>query len=353
MTHQWRQHNTCPVAHAAQQRSSLRSRTARLRSHGFTIIELLVAVGLVIVLLAILAVAVSGATRTAQISRTSSLMSAMKHALIRFHGDIGYYPPVLGVDGNRLRDLFDPPNPASSNYRDEIQEWWSSCALADYLIGYGAGVEDGYGYPSQNEIPPLGIRNPGDDGVWGAVRNPTGTSGPLGSLGRRNPPIEGKVFGPYLELKDTRVLAAVAYVNGELQTFFPGEQLPGGQTWETMPKAIVDYWGMPIRYYRRPYPPGALKQSYRSVWNSTTGTSSEVPTLSDVFVLRPWTIKETSESNVLRTRFFDDAGNTTTTHQLNAAEFAMLSTGPDKTLDQRVTVDENEFNKDNIVELGP
>jgi hypothetical protein len=172
----------------------------------------------------------------------------------------------------------------------------------------------------------------------------------LGSLNARNPPQEGKKYGPYLELSDERLLASTngTYLNQAMEilnTYFPGDANFNASN----PKIIVDYWGSPIRYYRRPYPAGALGQSYRAVDRDGDGVIDRVPTLSDVFLLRPWEIKDGSETTGLP----DADGNATSTRNLDAAEFALFSSGPDRSHNKTRTVDPEEFNKDNIVVLGP
>jgi len=354
-------------------------RDRRGRRGGFTIVELLVVTAIIIILLSVLIVAMNAAARTGQKTRTQFLMDSIKKGLIRFKGDVGYYPPVLGKNSdpaapsspgaNAFRDLYPPRiNGPSFN----IQDWHSSTTLAEYMLGYGDHYEDGYGEtnlgdpkdwscqpnpglnapPPPCETPKLGIRNPGTDGVWGAS-----TTAPGGSYGRYadraanfggerdvppNPNDQGKVLGPYIELKDERLLASIDGTfdaNGNLNVFFPGD---GGYN-DSNPKVIVDYWGSPLRYYRRPYPQGVLGQSFRSV------NGSRVPTLSDVFLLRPYTVKPGSES----AGNADAAGNTVSTRDLDAAEFAIFSPGPDRRLNQNVTVDApDEFNRDNIVEVG-
>ncbi len=114
---------------------------------GFTIVELLIVMAMIILLLSILIVAIAAATRTSQSASSRALMNSMKQALVRFKEDVGYYPPLFGpppaagFGGNSpdfLRQLFPPPNPAllsDQEYRDQIQDWWSSAAMADYLIG--------------------------------------------------------------------------------------------------------------------------------------------------------------------------------------------------------------------------
>ncbi len=154
---------------------------------GFTIVELMIVIAVIILLLSILIVAVNAATRTAQSANTLTLMNSMKQALVRFKADIGYYPPLFGPppgpgsgvsSPDFLRQLFPPPDPPPSpQYRDRIQNWWSSAAMAEYLLGYGNHEQDGYGIVPSNEpirdwdqeTPPTGIRHPGRDGVWGAT----------------------------------------------------------------------------------------------------------------------------------------------------------------------------------------
>ncbi len=318
---------------------------------GFTIVELLIVIAVIILLLSILIVAVNAATRTAQSASTLTLMNSMKQALVRFKADIGYYPPVLGEMASPpdlLRAWFEPPIPDSAGYANDIQNWWSSAAMAEYLLGYDEGRYDGYGYEDFGETPTLGIRDPGPDGVWGAVTNPSPPPGD-GSLEARNPPLDGKVYGPYLELKDERLIAGVMYPGGTLQTYFPGDAVPGGLSFEDLPKAIVDYWGQPIRYFRQVYRSGDIRSVYRSL-----DPNVPTPTLADVFVLRPFDLKPGSAiDGIADNSLIVPGGDTTTTHALRTAEFALVSAGPDRALEQDVRRDAKEFNKDNIVELGP
>ena len=130
--------------------------------------------------------------------------------------------------------------------------------------------------------------------------------------------------------------------------------VPTGTTFETLPKVVVDYWGTPIRYYRRPYPFGALTQSHRPNTDingdGIVNALDRVPTLSNVFLLRPQTIKSGSEIVGIA----DANNNTGTTAELENGEFALLSAGPDKRVNQNVTIDlPEEYNKDNIVQVGP
>jgi len=118
----------------------------------------------------------------------------------------------------------------------------------------------------------------------------------------------------------------------------------------------VDYWSRPIRYYRRPYPPGALNASYRLV----PGVIDLVPTLAEVFLLRPFTMKPGTEAD---SYLGDAAGDTSVSLALKTAEFALFSSGPDRALNAELRYDDrnnpanvletSSSNQDNIVELGP
>lgn len=349
-----------------QTRVHLDERSARF-PRGFTVVELLIVVAIVILLLSILIVAVNQAVKGAQSANSKSLMNAINQALITFKGDHGYLPPVLnderGLEFTFGASSFTGPNPADADYAADMQTWFSITTLAEYLIGYGRGDEDGYGDLNDTvddngtdydgEIPTTGIRSPGPDGVWGA----TLYSPQDGTLEARNPNPQitaaggpgGRRFGPYLELKDERLLGGID-PNGNI--VFPGED----PAYETYHKVIVDYWGTPIRYYRTPYPPGGITQSYNKT-EVTTGWGHKVPvpTLADVFVLRSYEIDPDNQINGLPDMQLgiDPKGDPTTSRFLMAAEFAIFSEGPDAAATDLQRVDDDEFNRDNIVEVGP
>ncbi len=349
-------------------RDQHRLRPRKNRPGGFTIVELLITMALIILLLSILTVAIASVTRTSQSANTRALMNSIKQALARFKADVGYYPPVLGTTDpippvpNDVRNLLIPPDPASGSYRSDVQQWFSFASLADYLIGYGHHEQDGYGLVPDNppirdwdqEAPALGIRHPGRDGAWGASHNGGATGGLDDRMknglfhGSEFAPFaidQGKVYGPYLELKDERLMAFTdgTSTNGRLDVYFAGERLYNTND----PMVIVDYWGSPIRYYRQLYHPGSLGSIYRL--RRAAGSSRPQPSLADVFVLRPFAIKPGAAVNGLRDRNSDRS----TTYALRTAEVAIFSPGPDRTLNTRVRFDEREFNRDNIVELGP
>ncbi|MHC4348027.1 MAG: type II secretion system protein [Planctomycetota bacterium] len=364
---------------------------------GFTIVELLIVIAVIIMLMSILIVAINAATRTAQGTNTRALMASMKQALVRFNGDIGYLPPVLGIpnpvnldaDNHDLRKLFGPRgvnrqwdasssddilpelrngNP-NNNYAINVQDWYSVTTLAEYLLGYGHHNQDGYGYISPNqggplydgspgqpdERPPEGIRDPGSDAVWGATINLDADGGLASRMQGVSESVDiGKVYGPYLELRDEQAVAGVDWdpARHELIVTFPGDSNydPYG------PKVLVDYWGKPIRYYRKLYSPGDLRSPYRRI-NRTPPMLPE-PTLADVYLLRPYEVDPGGATDSI---YADAAGDTTITATLRSAEFALFSSGPDRAFDPTTRYDARDnnddgvdySNEDNIVELGP
>ncbi len=336
----------------SQNSTSLFVDRKRILPRAFTIVELLIVVTVILVLMSILIVALNAASESAQRAKTQSVMNAVHQGLIRFKDDIGYYPPVLSpLTGSpsyadEFRQLSNPPDPGYLKYNNDIQTWYSITSLADYLIGYGNAQEDGQGHANNATLSGPGIRHPETDGVWSATilgdadgsrewRN-------MGSTQART----AKVYGPYLELRDERLLGRLTIQAGERRILFPGDIGYDDPESDGSPRVmvIVDYWGQPLRYYRRPYPQGGLKMSYRS------GMAAFVPSLSDVYALRPFKIDAGSE---LAARTDDANGDSTTTFSLQAAEFAILSSGPDLTVDDTVRYDSQEFNKDNIVGVGP
>ena len=77
--------------------NSVRPTTRATSRPGFTITEMLVTVGVIVILASILVISLSSATRSAQRAKTVQLMNSIKTAISRFKVDQGYLPPMLGV----------------------------------------------------------------------------------------------------------------------------------------------------------------------------------------------------------------------------------------------------------------
>ncbi|MDG2054222.1 MAG: type II secretion system protein [Phycisphaerales bacterium] len=326
----------------------------------FSLVELLITVGLIIVVATLVIYVSSAARRTAQEANTQALMTSISQGLTQFKNDTGYYPPVLNDDRSLMPAFsnsgFDPfmsPSVDDDDYGDDRQQWYSETTLAEYLLGYGGYNQDGYGkyYLNGNnqlpvrpkENPPLGIRHPGPDGVWGAQRYGNG------SLVDRDPDVNpsnlyrqqelsGRVLGPYITLSDERLVGMLT-ANGKV--LFPGD--PGYS--DNGPKAIADYWGNAIRYYRTPYAgtdPGTKLHEAPG--------AEFTPSLSDVVVLRPQSIVG---GQVIDSQVLDANGEGKALRQTRSADFALFSRGADQAVDEDRRVDEEEFNIDNLVEIGP
>jgi len=305
-----------------------------------------------------------------------------------------------------------------------LQKWNSVSSPAEYLLGAGDRSTDGFGIcgtlpdvppasakPGQREVPRDGIRSPGLDGVWGAALTPvfaadvTGaavtSSYPGAKLGvglfasrnlalpsritisasvaanekgnddsqcilRCQPNLQGKVFGPYLELKDASSIGGVKGVIAATGEYDIARATDGDPLFDQYPKCILDYWGNPIRYYRRGY----MNLTPSAADASTDGTRFD---LGDFFVLRPTRAEEADfidkkesarealddENPDMETDAEASGKDRSSTRRLRAAEFALLSYGPDKKADltRRINFSgprkEINVNEDNIVETGP
>ena len=153
--------------------------------------------------------------------------------------------------------------------------------------------------------------------------------------------LQGKVFGPYIELADSTNIAAIQVFNsstGEPNLVFAGDD----PNFDSLPKVFVDYWGSPIEYYRRPYIVPDLKS--KEQWGSNVLGRD----LGDIFALRPSEFKPGED----RPGVPDANGDDSTLARLKTASYALLSRGPDKSVDRTTRRDENGFNRDNIVEAG-
>ena len=354
----------------------------KINRRGFTIIELLTVVGIIVVLVGLLVVAVSSASKAAQSASTRSMMGAVSRALTQFKTDMGYLPPVLGFPTTGasqtgsvgyLRDLVLPPiltvGPTPSQVT-QIQNYYSMTSMVEYLVGPGGRDEDGYGaigIPANTtqgfkELPPAGIRSPLKDGVWGAYSNPGPGNQTLGNFSRRNLPltavanistvanVSGRVLGPYLELKDGSLLGAI--VGTDSVTGQPIVARAGDNNWNpTAPKVLLDYYGQPIRFYRKGYVNGDPKRTGGK--KVGVGTGSDVGwDLSDIFVLRPQKFDLNTGIDDLADDLADGNGDKSTSRSLKMADFALFSSGPDQRADFTVRRDATLFNEDNIVEVG-
>ncbi|MCP4758743.1 MAG: hypothetical protein GY894_01515 [Planctomycetes bacterium] len=293
----------------------------------FTMVEILVTMGIVVVLIGLLVVAAGGAREAAMVATTKSRLRALSQAVVRFESEAGYLPPLLdndraGVDGVEPTRKMDGDYPV---YLTAMQRRYSYTSPAEYLLGYGDEEHDGYGYdvddPTEATAASLGIHRPGDDGFWNAGwSDNVGTDEGRPELCERRPARLGQlgtVLGPYLELDDPAMVGAIGWDgdcsveddtaadhwdfgawDGSIDpaTNQPLVVFPGDSDYKSCaPKVIVDAWGTPIRYYRINHPPGEPGRRYPSDYQPSPEWTY-APTMAEYFALRPWEFGDGEET---------------------------------------------------------
>lgn len=345
------------------------------RRAAFTLIEILVTMGIIIILIGLMVVAAGGARQAALASTTSARLDALSQAVTRFEADTGYLPPLLDNDRAGIDGLEPTRNSADGRpvYLTAAQRRYSYTSPAEYLLGYGTEAEDGYGirYLPSGQVDPdsdtaFGLRRPGDDGFWNASWNDDSLNGQGLQVGRyelleRRPDrsgARGTVIGPYLELDDPGMLGALGWENGEWDgsidpatnqpmVFFPGDTAYD----ESAPKVIVDAWGTPIRYYRLNHPPGQPGGRYAADYEPAPGWRYS-PSMAEHFALRPWELDEGesvtwwfTDSNGERWGDYSDLegtqthGDPTIGRSLLTSRFAFLSAGANRRIYDWARVD--------------
>jgi prepilin-type N-terminal cleavage/methylation domain-containing protein len=385
-----------------------------IHNSGFTIVELLVTISIIVVLVSTLTLALASARTSAQVAETRSRLTSLKNATILFKEDVGYLPAVLdsqrSLSISQIKNIskyFQEPEPETGTptdtYRYVVQEWYSITSPAEFFIGYGNRDQDGYGrvvgslpdndeYPDYKELPRVGIRHPSIDGVWRAT-DALELPARIGLLSDRVPSTRGDLIGPYLEVENDQMYGRLIFdgpegitgdplvdpVTGQVKVFYPGDPEMEPFTiveQQAFPMVIVDTWGSPIRYYRPLYPVAntdplnllpltGIASSYRQSNNSDYAR----PTLSDYFVLRPFDFQPDKVIDGSRSDYMnglnDTSGDRSTTFELQVGQFAYFSAGPDQKSNDLIRADmlglpgnnginaTQEVNEDNIVEIGP
>ena len=354
--------------------------------HGFTLLELLITISIIVILIGVLTAALVGARTAAQVAETESRLTSLNNATVQFKNDIGYYPPILQDDGDLSRPTNSYPN---AFYRVTNQSWYSITSPAEYFLGSGDRERDGYGRvvgssnndPDYKEMPRFGLRHPGVDGVWNATLDEDGDEPWLndGSLALRRPTPRGKLYGPYLEIENDQMYGRIVIQNGapltdpvtgQVKVFYPNDPELEGATNTSL--VIVDTWGTPIRYYRPIYPAPLNQTSPYSGISKVYPLSNTVarPTLSDFFALRPYDFRPGQVMNGSLPDFMNGVsnpvGDVSTTMELQTGKFAYFSAGPDQKANNFIRADvyglpgnsdpntaTQEVNEDNIVLVGP
>jgi len=217
--------------------------------------------------------------------------------------------------------------------------------MTQYVIDIGAVPDDGQGDPLRTAF---AFTNDNFSQIF--------ESGPVGSNVKiANNTITTTVINSNLILSPSGI--------GKIQDIV--RVTDGDPDFDKYPKVILDYWGQPIRYYRRGY----VNLTPNTLDLSTDGTKFD---LGDFFALRPTQGIESEfvpAAQAATDVLADLNGDRSSTPRLRSAEFALLSSGPDKKIvrDRRIGIDitaspvfdyqnpnnDVDVNADNIVETGP
>ena len=282
----------------------------RHRRRGFSLLELLVAVGIIAVLVSLVTVVGGRLRRAAEKTNTTRLMNDIKTGLVQFNNDFGFYPPLLDDDLTL---------PASASEKEDLG-FYSTLTLVPYLIGLGdlnQNGEEGLNDPYDDGEGGLGLRNPGPDLSWGGARDADNRLDYLQQLEQsQGGTFKGRVYGPYIEL-------------GDQYTFAEAEDRDGNDL--TALFVFSDAWGSPIRYYRD--------------WDQTSNTS-------DMPYPREWIATRVEDDPVEAgwiVGYTPDAISGAKI-AIESAPFALFSVGADLKVDERGNAE--LVNNDNMLLLG-
>jgi prepilin-type N-terminal cleavage/methylation domain-containing protein len=204
---------------------------ARRRRGGFTLVELLVVIGIMAVLMALLAPMIMQAWRSANRTRMASDLQAIATALEAYHQDHGAYPPVR-LDTNIPGPPTAPPERPNPPTGAQILCW--------ALIGPGPAFE-----PSA----PANARLK-QDGLDGPGFRTRRTAGPDGDLNTADDVFVGRPNPPYLAADRFKI----------------GDPAGGG---EILRYVILDHYEKPILYM----PASPTKPNVRVAGNSYVARS--------------------------------------------------------------------------------
>ena len=190
---------------------------------GFTLVELLVAIGIIMVLIGILLPALGKVSTKAKATATTATMNEFAKACDVFYTQFGYYPGI--VPEAMLAATVNPPISGTENALLHLMG--GAIRNDDPTYAASAGTEFTFGFTGTGQVK-IKI-NAIDIG--------------------KGPRIEGKQYDPFFTPKDAQLKIAV------------------GQVGQTLPLPdLLDAWGQPIGYIRSSRPTGLM-----------TGTVAENP----------------------------------------------------------------------------
>lgn len=181
----------------------MRENIEHRRSRGFTLLELIVVIGIVALLAAILIPAISRARTSAGLSAAKAQMQSLQTALETYYSDHRMYPPSHLPTGQTYGTI----NPRQG-----------SVMLAQGLMGFLPGPKDGAGPPDVNTTPT--------------------DNTPAFGFRTRSSQMGGRIYGPYIKPTPS------SYVRSKPPPPNATPQPAGIQ------ECFIDAWGRDIVYFR-------------------------------------------------------------------------------------------------------
>ncbi len=298
--------------------------------HGFTLLELMITVGIIALLISMVIVGGGHVRQLADARKTGQILVSVKTGIQQFEKSFGYYPPLL-VDEKSETEFMSVPIDEDAR---KDQGFYSTMNLVPYLTGIGdinldgnpepdTGKESDDNYHDDGQ-PGEGFRDPGEDRSWGGAYKALDREVYWeryiefdSNASRRNDrKPRGNVTKRLIELND-QIKRAVDRQGIAVEEFYLFQ--------------MNDIWDRPIRYYT------GWDHTEEEV-DSETGWPDEWP--------REWyqsTPKEEHDS---------------LTSTLRSAPFVLLSSGRDQramgTDDEEFEGDEptEENDLDNLMEIG-
>ena len=211
--------------------TSTLNRRPRTENRGFSITELLVVIGIIVLLIGILLPALGRVRQKARVTETSSVMEEFGKACDAFNQQFGYYPGIVPEE-------FLETDPRITPMENAVLHLAGGAVREDEL----PVLIDGVRYEALEDI----LFEPGNGDSNGDVitfNGPNGTSFSIAIYAPAvgdGPFIQGKRYAPFFSPKGEQFRPSI-YNAGESGSLGQIEFIP----------TVVDAWGQPVMYARR------------------------------------------------------------------------------------------------------
>ncbi|HMD54517.1 MAG TPA: prepilin-type N-terminal cleavage/methylation domain-containing protein [Phycisphaerae bacterium] len=205
--------SSAPSALNSSAISALKSRRA------FTLVELLVVLGIIVVLIALLFPAIVGAQKRAYITATNAELSTIGTALAAYHNDFNMYPSSSLVESGNIY-----PDSVSGN--SAIPQYAAYEYLAEALLGYLPGDMDNA--PSSSVGNSNGWQTGSLEQCKGFCMNPY-----------------NKVYGPYLDIGVAYIVKDPNPLDSNAPAYYIADSFPPSVSGNPMPVLYYSSSGTP------------------------------------------------------------------------------------------------------------